>query len=151
MLQIQHGIAFLHISIILGRRIDHGLSPGLGRFRIILHTAHLAMIHVAMWTIIVALLSFRHFQSAGKPAITEKCFRAWVSHPHAVYVQEIVMKTNHERVCRHAPTAIGVSCHGIGLASHHGFHVRSLGRVNFYGGALLTIYHGILRRRHVPF
>ena len=116
MLQVKYGIALLAL-LVVGRRIDHGVTPGALLLAVVVDAAHLSVGYALLRTVIVTLRAFGNLDAASLTVATEEGLCAWVDEPHAVDFHKIVVEAHGQRVGDGHEVSFAIGLHVVLLAA----------------------------------
>ena len=147
-LQVEHGVALLAL-LILGGGIDQGVAPdtcfvytlGIVDGRVV-DAAHTAVGDALLRTVVVALGTLRHLQTARFAVAAEEGLAGGIDEVHALDVHEVIVEAHGQRIgdCHEAVLAVGL--HVILLAADIYDDFLGLGCMNAEVGAALLVHLG---------
>ena len=108
-LQVQDGVLLLAL-LVLGRRVNHRMTPLTGALCKVIDAAYLTCRDVSLRTIVVAFRAFGNLDAARLAAASEEGFCGGVNEADAVHLHEVVVEAHDKRVgdCHEAALAVGL-------------------------------------------
>src|SRR5574344_2025166 len=97
--------------------------------------------------VIVTLVTFRNIQTAHQTVASEISITSRISNRDTIYIEDIIVETNNQRIGHSIPFAVGIAQHGIFLATDIYLHITCFGSMQTEISTML----GINARKFVAF